>query len=266
MNRLAPIAPKVSKNVQTRMFHPLYDWRDTDIWRYIRDKELAFPDTYMHLYQTGSTRRQMRISQFFSIDTARSLVKMEEYEPGLMDRITRREPNAYLAALYWDTEMFRGSGGSGEAGPGGGIDATGEGSEGGEDGTADKPGAAVLIASVPGIAVVQLFIIYGTLRACTLVPTILMLSTRGPVSERGAFWGILGSLVVALPLSAVGNLTGTVPLIVAGSLAAIGVSGVSVLVGTAIERRRAPSGAAAGGSPRSASQAAEEAAREVTGA
>lgn len=106
------------ENPQSRMFHPLYDWRDTDVWLYIREHGIDFPDTYMHLYQTGSTRRQMRISQFFSIDTARSLVKMDEYEPGLMDKIIAREPNAYLAALYWDTELFRGSGGSGEAGTG----------------------------------------------------------------------------------------------------------------------------------------------------
>jgi hypothetical protein len=32
---------------------------------------------------------------------------MNEYYPALMDRIIRREPNAYLAALYWDSEMFR---------------------------------------------------------------------------------------------------------------------------------------------------------------
>jgi hypothetical protein len=32
---------------------------------------------------------------------------MSEYYPDLMDRIIRREPNAYLAALYWDSEMFR---------------------------------------------------------------------------------------------------------------------------------------------------------------
>jgi hypothetical protein len=32
---------------------------------------------------------------------------MNEYYPDLMDRIIRREPNAYLAALYWDSEMFR---------------------------------------------------------------------------------------------------------------------------------------------------------------
>ena len=48
----------------------------------------------------------MRVSQFFSVDTARSLVKMNEYYPDLMERIIRREPNAYLAALYWDSEMF----------------------------------------------------------------------------------------------------------------------------------------------------------------
>ncbi len=46
------------------------------------------------------------MSQFFSIDTAKSLVKMNEYYPDLMERVVRREPNAYLAALYWDSEMF----------------------------------------------------------------------------------------------------------------------------------------------------------------
>jgi hypothetical protein len=32
---------------------------------------------------------------------------MNEYYPNLMDRIIRREPNAYLASLYWDSELFR---------------------------------------------------------------------------------------------------------------------------------------------------------------
>ena len=31
---------------------------------------------------------------------------MNEYYPDLMERVIRREPNAYLAALYWDSEMF----------------------------------------------------------------------------------------------------------------------------------------------------------------
>lgn len=64
------------------------------------------PEIYLFLWQSGSSKRQMRVSQFFSVDTARSLVKMNEYYPDLMERVIRREPNAYLAALYWDSEMF----------------------------------------------------------------------------------------------------------------------------------------------------------------
>jgi predicted phosphoadenosine phosphosulfate sulfurtransferase len=89
------------------MVWPMYDWKDTDIWRYLHEENIAIPDIYLYLYQTGSRLNALRVSQFFSVDTAKSLVKMNEYYPDLMDRIIRREPNAYLAALYWDSEMFR---------------------------------------------------------------------------------------------------------------------------------------------------------------
>lgn len=85
---------------------PIYDWKDKDIWLYLYNEKIDIPDIYLYLWQSGSSRRQLRVSQFFSIDTAKSLVKMNEYYPDLMERIVRREPNAYLAALYWDSEMF----------------------------------------------------------------------------------------------------------------------------------------------------------------
>lgn len=85
----------------------IYDWSDSDIWLYIQNEKLDFPMTYMNLYQIGTARNKMRLSQFFSIDTAQSLVSLSEYDPTLMERITKREPNAYLAMMYWDTEMFR---------------------------------------------------------------------------------------------------------------------------------------------------------------
>jgi predicted phosphoadenosine phosphosulfate sulfurtransferase len=89
------------------MVWPIYDWKDTDVWRYLYEESIEIPDIYLYLYQTGSRLNALRVSQFFSVDTAKSLVKMNEYYPDLMDRIIRREPNAYLAALYWDSEMFR---------------------------------------------------------------------------------------------------------------------------------------------------------------
>ena len=92
------------------MVWPIYDWRDSDVWRYLYEEKVDIPEIYLYLYQTGSSLKDLRVSQFFSVDTAKSLVKMNEYYPDLMDRIIRREPNAYLAALYWDSEMFRRAG------------------------------------------------------------------------------------------------------------------------------------------------------------
>lgn len=85
---------------------PIYDWRDNDVWLYLYTKKVGLPDIYLFLWQSGTSKRQLRVSQFFSVDTAKSLVKMNEYYPDLMERIIRREPNAYLASLYWDSEMF----------------------------------------------------------------------------------------------------------------------------------------------------------------
>ncbi len=97
-----------SGNTMTKRHHifPIYDWKDKDVWLYLYKEKVDIPEIYLFLWQAGANRRQMRVSQFFSVDTARSLVKMNEYYPDLMERVVRREPNAYLAALYWDSEMF----------------------------------------------------------------------------------------------------------------------------------------------------------------
>lgn len=85
---------------------PIYDWTNNDVWLYLLNEHVEIPDIYLYLWQAGTRKGQLRVSQFFSIDTARSLVKMNEYYPDLMERVIRREPNTYLAALYWDSEMF----------------------------------------------------------------------------------------------------------------------------------------------------------------
>lgn len=89
-----------------RQIYPVYDWSTNDVWLYLREEKVEIPQIYLYLWQSGTPRNQLRVSQFFSIDTARTLVQMNEYYPDLMERVIRREPNAYLAALYWDSEMF----------------------------------------------------------------------------------------------------------------------------------------------------------------
>lgn len=87
--------------------YPIYDWQDSDVWKYIADNALEYPVAYEHMYRCGVGLNRMRISQFFSIDTAGSLVKMCEFYPDLFNRICKREPNAYMAMLYFDTELYR---------------------------------------------------------------------------------------------------------------------------------------------------------------
>jgi predicted phosphoadenosine phosphosulfate sulfurtransferase len=89
-----------------RQIFPIYDWSNTDVWLYLKEHKVTIPEIYLYLWQSGTSKGQLRVSQFFSVDTAKSLVKMNEYYPNLMERIIRREPNAYLASLYWDSEMF----------------------------------------------------------------------------------------------------------------------------------------------------------------
>lgn len=92
-----------------RFVYPLYDWKDKDIWLYIRRFNLEMPVSYIYLYKVGVPVNRLRISQFFSIDTIKVLPKVLEFYPDLYERIVRREPNADLVMLYWDTDMFRSS-------------------------------------------------------------------------------------------------------------------------------------------------------------
>ena len=87
--------------------YPIYDWGDNDVFLYLWQKGVTLPDAYINMWKTGRGRRRLRMSQFFSVDTMPSLVSMMEYYPALYERILKREPNAYIAALYYDTEMFR---------------------------------------------------------------------------------------------------------------------------------------------------------------
>lgn len=90
----------------TGVMYPIYDWKDSDIWKYIKDKNLDFPDVYLRMYEAGVPKDRLRVCNLFSIDTCASLVNMFEVYPDLWESVIKREPNAYLVRLYWDSEMF----------------------------------------------------------------------------------------------------------------------------------------------------------------
>jgi len=106
MQRRSAISCKFGSYTRTKT-EPIYDWKDSDVWLYLKEHDIKIPDAYIYMYQIGIENSRLRISQFFSIDTAHTLSRMAEFYPNLMDDILRREPNAYIVSLYWDSEMFR---------------------------------------------------------------------------------------------------------------------------------------------------------------
>lgn len=83
----------------------------------------------------------------------------------------------------------------------------------------------IAIANLPGIKILHLFLFYGTLRASTLLPTVMTLLSDN-ISEHGVYWGILAAILIGLPVFAYGNLTGSTQWVVTGSLFTVLSSGI----------------------------------------
>lgn len=84
---------------------------------------------------------------------------------------------------------------------------------------------AIGIANIPGLTVTYLFLFYGTLRASTLLPTIMTLLGK-KLTAKGVFAGVLTALCVGLPIFAYGNLAGIPAVKAAGSLTTVLSSGL----------------------------------------
>ena len=54
----------------------------------------------------GNTKAPPAAEQLFASESIAGLRQVAEVDPTLWERIERREPNAYLTLLYWDSEMF----------------------------------------------------------------------------------------------------------------------------------------------------------------
>lgn len=90
--------------------------------------------------------------------------------------------------------------------------------------------AGIAIANIPGLTVTHLFLFYGTLRASTLLPTILTLKGVH-LASNGVTAGIIAALVVGLPIFACGTLFNSPACKTIGSLLTVLLSGlVAILI------------------------------------
>jgi Na+(H+)/acetate symporter ActP len=83
----------------------------------------------------------------------------------------------------------------------------------------------IVIANIPDMKILYLFIFYGTLRASTLLPTIYTIINK-KVSETGMFYGICISLGIGVPVFAFAKFNGLTDLAVWSSIFVVLASGI----------------------------------------
>lgn len=96
----------------------------------------------------------------------------------------------------------------------------------------------IAIANIPGLTITYLFLIYGTLRATTLLPTIMTLKGI-KLTANGVCSGIITALVIGLPIFAYGTILNISLYKTIGSLTTVLSAGVVALIISRLEARRA---------------------------
>lgn len=92
----------------------------------------------------------------------------------------------------------------------------------------------IAVANIPDLTVTHLFLMYGTLRAATLLPTVFTLGGV-KLKPHGIMAGIVSALIIGLPVFGYGNIQGIAAYKTAGSLLTVILSGAVAL---AVSRMR----------------------------
>ena len=86
----------------------------------------------------------------------------------------------------------------------------------------------IAVANIPGLTVTHLFLMYGTLRAATLLPTVFTLKGI-KLTPQGVVAGIISALIIGLPIFGYGNIQGIAAYKTVGSLLTVILSGAVAL-------------------------------------
>ena len=86
----------------------------------------------------------------------------------------------------------------------------------------------IAVANIPGLTVTHLFLMYGTLRAATLLRTVFTLKGI-KLTPQGVVAGIIAALIIGLPIFGYGNIQGIAAYKTAGSLLTVILSGAVAL-------------------------------------
>lgn len=81
-----------SSNKKQPRFQPIYDWTYRDIWAAIEQNGWRYNRHYDHMYRFGTPTRNMRVSSFTHNQSLNTVLYLQEVEPALWERATKRFP------------------------------------------------------------------------------------------------------------------------------------------------------------------------------
>ena len=81
--------------------------------------------------------------------------------------------------------------------------------------------AGLVIANIPGIQMLHIFLFFALLRALVWLPSMIVLLKPDWITEQGMFWGILLIAIVSIPMFTYGKLMGVGDLTFYGTLIAV---------------------------------------------
>jgi len=80
----------LSKKLQHFTFYPIYDWGYRDVWKAILDNKWQYCKLYDYMYQYGVSVHNMRVSNLHHETAIQNLYILQEIEPELWGRLTKR--------------------------------------------------------------------------------------------------------------------------------------------------------------------------------
>lgn len=79
-------------------FYPIYDWCYSDVWKAIHENGWEYCSLYDTMFQYGIPIRNMRVSNVTHETAVRSLYFMQEFEPRVWNKLTKRIGGVKMAA------------------------------------------------------------------------------------------------------------------------------------------------------------------------
>lgn len=99
---------KIKRAEGSASFYPLYDWRFSDIWRFIYDNKIRYSRIYDYQWKKGMPQSEIRVSSLIHEKSFKALVELPEFEPKTYDKLLKRVKGIQVGQLYGkDPKMLR---------------------------------------------------------------------------------------------------------------------------------------------------------------